>query len=237
MGDFGLPFVQGAAFSSSDTQLASLPPCVVWAPPMNAVCDPTVFALTVGYSGSVACPKKRDLTSSSSDTSKHARGGVTCALLDMRTDALAAIKAALQVHGAARSNMVARWQAFCKAGHAYLRSAPEDMAAWITTFQATLAYLKGDAKKDVVAWTLSTAAVRRQDLTHYIAKIEELSASIGQHAMAADEVAKRRRKEALSDSRKAQWERTRLLSPWRSSHVAAEARVPMPFLRFMLEHG
>ena len=37
--------------------------------------------------------------------------------------------------------------------------------------------------------------------------------------------------------RRAQCERTRLLAPWRSPHVPAEARVPMPFLRYMIENG
>ena len=56
-------------------------------------------------------------------------------------------------------------------------------------------------------------------------------------SQAAEELAKRRRKGSTFDMRRAQCERTRLLAPWRSAHVPVEARVPMPFLRFMLEHG
>ncbi|WP_353239605.1 hypothetical protein [Limnohabitans sp.] len=238
MGDFGLAFLQGAASSSSDTQPASLPARVASTPPINAVCDPSLLEPATGYSGTPETfGDKRTLATGPSSTSKRAKGGATGALLDMRTDALAAIKKACQAHGTARTNMAARWEALCTAGHGNMAGAPPDMAAWLNTFKDTLAYLKADAKKDVGAWTLSTAGPRSQDLTQYIVRLEQASTCIGAQVQAAEELAKRRRKEATSDMRRAQCERTRLLAPWRSAHVPVEARVPMPFLRFMLEHG
>ena len=93
MGAFGLTFLQGAASSSSDTQPASLPARMASTPPVNAVRDPTVLELATGYSGStMAFTHKRAFSTAASDTSKRAKGGVTGALLDMRTYALVAMK-------------------------------------------------------------------------------------------------------------------------------------------------
>jgi hypothetical protein len=112
------------------------------------------------------------------------------------------------------------------------------MATWVSNVKDTLAYLKANAtNKGVGAWTLSTARPRRQHLTHYVAKLDEVNACISAEVQAAEEVSTRRRNEATSDMRRAQCERTRLLAAWRSPHVPAEARVPMPFLRYMIENG
>ena len=146
MGDFGLAFLQGAASSSSDTQPASLPARVASTPPINAVCDPSLFEPATGYSGTAETfGDKRTLASGPSSTSKRAKGGATGALLDMRTDALAAIKKACQARGTARTNMAARWEALCTVGHEHTAGAPREMAGWVSTCKDILAYLKADA--------------------------------------------------------------------------------------------
>ena len=154
MGEFGAVFVQGAASSSSDTLPPSLPPRLVSAPPPNVICDPQVLEPQPGFSGLVvAGVKRRGLACSDSDTLKRAKGGVTGKVLELRNEALAAIKRACQMHGAARTNVANRWESLRLAGHVQLASAPLEMASWLATFNDTLAELKGPVKKDISNWT------------------------------------------------------------------------------------
>jgi hypothetical protein len=96
MGEFGAVFIQGAASSSSDTLPPSLPPRQLSAPLANVVCDPLLLEPQPGFYGCVAgAQKRRGQAQSDSDMSKRHKGGVTGKLLDMRTQALAAIRRAL----------------------------------------------------------------------------------------------------------------------------------------------
>ena len=141
-------FIQGAASSSSDTLPPSLPPRLASALLANVVCDPLLLEPQPGSSGCVAgAQKRRGQAQSDSDMSKRHKGGVTGKLLDMRTQALAAIKRACQQHGAAKNNMVARWQALVTAGNVRGSSAPPEMASWVATVKQTLAELAGPAKQ------------------------------------------------------------------------------------------
>ena len=240
MGDFGVAFLHGAASTCSDTLPPSLPARVACAPPSSVVCDASALEPPTGFSGtregvSNLVTKKRALTRMGSDTTKRAKGGVTGKLLDMRMDALALIKRTLQRHTTARSNMAARWESLRKAGHVNADTTPPQIPALIKLFTDTIAFLKTDAKKDVTSWALSTAPARSDELTGIIGKLDTISTSIAEHVTAVEERVKRQRKAEVSDMRRQQCERTRLLAPWRS--VPVEARVPMSLLRYMLDRG
>ena len=75
-------------------------------------------------------------------------------VLELRNEALVAIKRACQMHGTARTNVANRWEALRLAGHVQLASAPPEMASWLATFNDTLAELKGPVKKDISNWTI-----------------------------------------------------------------------------------
>ena len=150
MGEFGAVFVPGAASSSFDALLPSFPPRLVSAPPPNVICDPQVFEPQPGFSGlQAAGVKRRGVACCDSDTLKRAKGGVTGKVLELRNEALVAIKRACQMHGAARTNVANRWEALRLAGHVQLASAPLEMASWLASFNDTLAELKGPVKKDI----------------------------------------------------------------------------------------
>ena len=148
MGEFGNVFVQGAASSSSDTLPPSLPPRLLSAPPSNVICDPKVLQPQAGYSGSLPGALKRGgLARCDSDPRKRATGGVTAKLLELRNEALDAIKRSCQVHSPARTNMVVRWETLRTAGHVAEAITPPDMASWLNTYTNTLATLKNVMKK------------------------------------------------------------------------------------------
>ena len=197
MGEFGNVFVQGAASSSPDTLPPSLPPRILSAPPANVMCDPKVLEPQAGYSGLLAPGvKRRGMPCSDSDPSKRAKGGVTGKLLDMRTQALAAIKRACREHGTQNKTVAARWEALRMDGHVQVGSTPPDMAAWLATFKETLAHVKCPAKKDVGTWTISSAAACSHDLADVIARLDAAATSITVHVTAAEERVKRLNKQS-----------------------------------------
>jgi hypothetical protein len=109
------------------------------------------------------------------------------------------------------------------------------MTVWIQGLTDTLTYLQKDAKKYVSAWTLSSARACTDDLHQTIAKLDDLSACIAEHVVAVEERVKQGRNQEMSDMRRRQCERTRLLAPWRA--ILVEARVPLHLLRYMLDKG
>ena len=162
---------------------------------------------------------------------------MTGKLLELRTEALAAIKRACTTYGTARANVANRWETLRAAGHVQLSSAPPEMASWLSTFNDVLVELKGPMKKDIANWTLSNARARTEHILRLISSLEHAATSINVHVTAAEERSKRQHKAELADLRRAQSERLRLLSPWRTACVPAEARVPACLLRHMLDNG
>ena len=131
--------------------------------------------------------------------------------------------------------MAARWKSLARGGHLQKYSAPTSLEDSVHRFTNTLTYLKTDAKKEILAWTLSSAHSDTEKLVECIAKLDELSTLIVVHVDAVEQRAKHDRKQEMSIMRKQQCERTRLLSSWR--RVQAEERVPLNFLRYMLDKG
>jgi len=160
MGEFGSVFMHGAASSSSDTLQTSLP------------------------ARSVSAPR------SGSPANKRAKGGVTGRLLDIRNQALVAIKKACHTHGIARSNPAKRWEALRTAGHVDMASVPPDMESSIRTFTELLDSLKLRAKKDVATWTLSCAARRSDELDADIDRLDNIATSILARVVALEDRAK-----------------------------------------------
>ena len=78
-------------------------------------------------------------------------------------------------------------------------SAPTSMTAWVQRFTDTLTYLQTDAKKDISAWTLSSARGSTDNLLQCIAKLDELSIWIVEHVVAVEERVKHERKVEMSD--------------------------------------
>ena len=70
-----------------------------------------------------------------------------------------------------------------------------------------------------------------------VSSLDAAAPSINFHVMAIEERVKRQRKAEASDARRAQGERTRLLSPWRPSALSVEARMPLSLLRHTLDNG
>ena len=238
MGEFGNVFVQGAASSSSDTLPPSLPPRLLSAPPSNVICDPKVLQPQAGYSGSLPGAFKRGgLARCDSDPRKRAKGGVTGKLLELRNEALDAMERSCKVHSPARTNLVARWETLRTAGHVTEAITPPDMASWLNTYTNTLATLKNVMNKEVLTWTISSAAARAEELAQMISKLDAVATSINVHVTAVEERVKKQRKAEKTDQRRAQGERTRLLSPWRPANLSVEGRVPLNLLRHMLDNG
>ena len=123
------------------------------------------------------------------------------------------------------------------AGHVQVSSAPPEMESWLATFKHILTQLKGQATKDVGTWAGTSAPARTDELLRLIARVDSAATSINVHVTAVEERVKRQRKAEVADTRRAQSERTRLLSSWRSSSISSEARVPMTLLRYMLYNG
>ena len=191
MGEFGSVFMHGAASSSSDTLQTSLPARSVSAPPVNVLCDPTALAPQPGFTGKPTdSANKRETPRSGSPANKRAKGGVTGRLLDMRNQALAAIKKACHTHGIARSNPAKRWEALRTAGHVDMASVPPDMESSIRTFTELLDSLKLRAKKDVATWTLSCAARRSDELDADIDRLDNIATSILARVVALEDRAK-----------------------------------------------
>ena len=195
MGEFGSVFMHGAASSSSDTLQTSLPARSVSAPPVNVLCDPTALAPQPGFTGKPTdCANKRDTPRPGSPANKRAKGGVTGRLLDIRNQALAAIKKACHTHGIARSNPAKRWEALRAAGHVDMASVPPDMESSIRTFTELLDSLKLRAKKDVATWTLSCAARRSDELDADIDRLDNIATSILARVVALEDRAKLKKK-------------------------------------------
>ena len=70
-----------------------------------------------------------------------------------------------------------------------------------------------------------------------ISKLDAVATSINVHVTAVEERVKKQRKAEKTDQRRAQGERTRLLSPWRPANLSVEGRVPLNLLRHMLDNG
>ena len=70
-----------------------------------------------------------------------------------------------------------------------------------------------------------------------VSKLDAVATSINVHVTAVEERVKKQRKAEKTDQRRAQGERTRLLSPWRPANLSVEGRAPLSLLRHMLDNG
>ena len=104
MGEFGAVLVQGAASSSSDTFVQSLPARAVSAPLASSVRDVATLGPSSGYIHNFEFTlRKRSLAREQSYPTKRARGGVTGDLLVMRNNALDAFNTAWKAYWIGRA--------------------------------------------------------------------------------------------------------------------------------------
>ena len=111
------------------------------------------------------------------------------------------------------------------------------MPPWLATYTETLATLMFEMKNEVMTWSISSAPARMQELAQRVSKLDVVVTSINVHVPAVEERVKRQRAAENTDQRRAQGERTGLLSQWRLSSLSVEGRVPLSLLRRMLDNG
>ena len=117
-------------------------------------------------------------------------------------------------------------------------SVPPEMSAWARQFEDTLSKLKNEMKKDVATWTLSSAPAHlTTKVILTISELDQVATSMAVQVKAIEYRIAQRHKAEKAITRKEQTERARLLAPWRNSAVPADERVPVCYLRFMLECG
>ncbi len=154
----------------------------------------------------------------------------------MRTEALAAISRACHSYGG-RKNNANRWAHLRKEGHVHDDDTASMMDNCVTMFNATLLELKTKAKNDISSWTLSSAPSSKVVLENMIQKLNSLHSTMAVHVSALEQKVKQQKKVLVTVARKSTNERKRLLSNWRESTVPLDERVPMSFLRYMLDNA
>jgi hypothetical protein len=108
---------------------------------------------------------------------------------------------------------------------------------WTATFNALIGDLKTNVKKEISTWTLSSAPARFEALQNKIETLEHVNTNMAMHVTTLEERAKLQHKAEMTLLRKATAERKRLLSNWRDASVHPEDRLPMYFLRYMLDNA
>jgi hypothetical protein len=126
---------------------------------------------------------------------------------------------------------------FCKENKVPDESSVVALNNWTATFNALIGDLKTSAKKEIATWTLSSAPARFETLQKKIETLETVNTNIAMHVTTLEDRAKMQKKAEMTLLRKATAERKRLLSNWRDASVHPEDRLPMSFLRYMLDNA
>ena len=130
-----------------------------------------------------------------------------------------------------------RWQALCKENNVPDESSVAALNNWTATFNALIGDLKTNLKKEIATWALSSAPARFEALQKKIETLETVNTNIAMHVTTLEDRAKMQKKAEMTLLRKATAERKRLLSNWRDASVHPEDRLPMSFLRYMLDNA